>query len=71
MSILNWINKVFHPPPPPVTACNGPVIFLDTDILTDADIERIKQRMTPAFVLFSGHKMRNLQTDVRQAVIQG
>lgn len=63
---MNWITKLFrkhHTAPQ-----TGAVILLDTDMFTEEEIERIKRRMTPVFIEFSGTKTKAGGMNIQQAV---
>lgn len=62
---MKWIKKLFSP-----KITTSGVVFLDTDILSAADIARIKQNLTPVFIEFSGHKAEICGCDVSKAVIK-
>lgn len=65
---MNWITKLFglRKKAPSI---NGAVVFLDTDILSKEDIERVKVKMTPVFVEFSGHHSRMCDRDMQKSVM--
>lgn len=64
---MNWISALFRRPNKSI---NGAVVFLDRDMLSKEQIERIKQRMTPVFVEYSSSETYRLKCDVKQAVTQ-
>ena len=69
MRKMNWISKLFRRNKP-LTALNGAVVYLDTDMIPKEQIQRIKLRMTPVFVEYSGTKVRRCGMNMREAVKQ-
>lgn len=65
---MKWLTNLFRPRG--VSSINGAVIFLDIDLLSKEEVERIKQRMTPVFVEHSGHRTKMRAVDVRRVVVQ-
>ena len=65
---MKWITKLFGRSQG-TSSINGAVVFLDTDILSKEDIERVKIKMTPVFVEFSGHHSRMCDQDMLKAVM--
>ena len=66
---MNWIIKLFRKNKP-LASIGGAVIYLDIDMLSAEQIERIKLRMTPVFVEFSGRKAKRCGCDFDQALKQ-
>lgn len=64
---MKWITNLFRFKSNPAIS-HGSVVFLYIDLLTNEEIEKIKQRMTPVFVKFSGHQTRAAQMNNHQAV---
>lgn len=66
---MNWIAKFFKNNKR-LSSCDGSVVFLDRDIFSKEEIEKIKTRMTPVFVEFSGRRLKTIQSDIQRAVIK-
>ena len=62
---MNWLRNLFRPHP---LICHQ-IVYIDTDIINREDIEKIKQRMTPVFVEFSGREVAMCQIDIKKAVM--
>ncbi len=62
---MNWLRNLFRPQ----INRSIVVVFLDIDVLSEEQIQQIKERMTPVFVEFSGTKARNFGLNIEKAVI--